>query len=103
MAGKSGVVMRNSQKVTGTPSLEDDVEVAKSGQTSRQLSASPHEPEHTRSVNQGARMLIAQSQPKIVTVRPAMAKPDAILIRPLDQNIAPAVRAFQQTRISCKY
>jgi hypothetical protein len=39
MAGKSGVVMRNSQKVTGTPSLEDDVEVAKSGQTSRQLSA----------------------------------------------------------------
>jgi len=92
MAAKSGVAMHSSRQVARSATPEDDIasdlKAAESCQTWRQLYHLLHEREQTRRVNQGARMResrerIAQNQPKIVKVRPAKAKHDAILNRPL--------------------
>lgn len=92
IAAKSGVEIQDSNRDLRNPVAEDDHErdlkAAESCQSWRQLFHLLQERETNRRVSQGARMResrerIAQNQPKIVKVRPAKAKHDAILNRPV--------------------
>jgi hypothetical protein len=72
--------------------LDEQLQVAETCQTWRQLFHILQERETQRRVHQGARMResrerIAQNQPKIVKVRPAKAKHDAILNRPMGSKL----------------
>lgn len=92
VAAKSGVKIHDSNRGMRNPVDEDDNErdlrAAESCQSWRQLFHLLQDRETKRRFSQGARMResrerIAQNQPKIVKVRPAKAKHDAILNRPV--------------------
>jgi hypothetical protein len=105
VAAKSGVAIHNSQQLTRTPRPEDeaesDLKAAESCQTWRELYHLLHEREQTRRVNQGmreSRERIAQNQPKIVKVRPAKAKHEAILNRPFGPKYGSSSASLPPTK-----
>jgi hypothetical protein len=101
MAAKSGAaVHENMDKTRASVEEDDDIKTAKdmdraerSCRTWRELFHLLQRRETKRRANQGARMResrrrLAQNQPKIVKVRPAKAKHDAILHRPVGAKFA---------------
>ena len=102
MAAKSGVAIHDSSR---NAAVEDDgdLSAAESCLTWRDLFTLLQDRETHRRVNQGVRMresraLRAKNQPKIVKVRPAKAKHDAILHRPVGSRFGSSIASLPPSK-----